>query len=326
MPSWPTVGKKPWPPHANDMSTPAAHKTVRELILVTADYLEKKGVESARLNTERLLADVLGLSRMELFFQHDRPVLSNELERFRAVVKRRAAGEPLQKILGLTEFYSRPFQMAPGVFIPRPETERLVEEAVNLLAPPDHRLLAPVAVEIGCGSGIIGICLALEIPRLTVQATDINPAAIDLSTRNAHQLGVDQRVSFHLGSRFEAVPRHLKGEVDLVISNPPYVRHEDIAQLDPEVAQHDPHTALDGGPDGLVFYRAIASELGEWLRPGGWVALEIGHDQAADVQEILTAGAMQDIRVIKDYAGKDRVVIARRPQDPASSANGGKVG
>ncbi len=287
------------------------NKTVRELILVTSEYLDGKGVESARLNTERLLAHVLGLSRLELYFQHDRPVLGAELDRFREVVRRRAGGEPLQQILGMTEFYSHPFQMAPGVFIPRPETERLVEEAVKFIAPEDHRLLAPVALEVGCGTGIIGICLALEVPRLTVHASDINPAAIELAGRNAHCLGVDSRVSFHQGSRFSPFPAHLRGQVDLLVSNPPYVRHDDIAGLDPEVVGHDPHTALDGGPDGLVFYRALASEMGQWLRPEGRVAVEIGHDQGEDVRNIFAASGCEDIRVIKDYADKDRVVTAR---------------
>lgn len=293
------------------MNSPSGNKTVRDLIQMTSEYLEGKGVESARLNTERLLADVLGLSRMELFFQHDRPVLGKELDKFRDVVRRRASGEPLQQILGMTEFYSRPFQVAPGVFIPRPETERLVEEAVPLVAPEDHRLLAPVALEIGCGSGIIGICLALEVPRLTVHASDINPKAIDLASHNAHLLGVDTRVEFHSGSRFESFPAHLKGQVDLVISNPPYVRHDDIAALDVEVVGHDPHTALDGGADGLVFYRAIASEMGAWLRPGGYVAVEIGDDQAEEVQSIFAASGGQNIRTIQDYAQRDRVVIAQ---------------
>ena len=297
------------------MNPPSGNKTVRDLIQVTSDYLDGKGVDSARLNTERLLADVLGLSRMELFFQHDRPVLGQELDSFREVVRRRAAGEPLQKILGMTEFYSHPFRVAPGVFIPRPETERLVEEAVPLVAPEDHRLLAPVALEIGCGSGIIGISLALEVPRLTVYASDINPLAVDLAGRNAHLLGVDARVRVQAGSRFDPFERHLKGHVDLVISNPPYVRREDIAGLDVEVADHDPHEALDGGPDGLVFYRALASEMGDWLRPGGYVAVEIGDGQGADVEGIFAASGGVDIRIIKDYADRDRVVIARVGQE-----------
>jgi release factor glutamine methyltransferase len=303
------------------MGTAPANKTVRELILVTSEYLEGKGIESARLNTERLLADVLGLSRLELYFQHDRPVLGAELDRFRDVVRRRAAGEPLQQILGLTEFYSHPFQMAPGVFIPRPETERLVEEALAFIAPEDQRLLAPVALEIGCGSGIIGISLALEVPRLTVHASDINPAAIELAGRNAHQLGVDARVLFHQGSRFDPFPGHLKGQADLVVSNPPYIPTEDIAGLDPEVAEHDPHTALDGGKDGLVFYRAIVSEAGNWLRPGGGLAVEIGADQGEAVRNIFASSGCEEIRVIQDYSGLDRIVTAR-----LNNARSGSVG
>ncbi|MEN8006176.1 MAG: peptide chain release factor N(5)-glutamine methyltransferase [Candidatus Krumholzibacteriota bacterium] len=293
------------------MKKTGPHKTIRELIRVTSEYLEGKGVASAKLNTERLLADVLGLSRIELFFQHDRPVLGAELDQFRNLVRRRAQGEPLQQILGETEFYSRVFKVVQGVFIPRPETERLVEEAVALLAPPDRRLLAPVAVEIGCGTGIIGISLALEVPRLSVYATDINPAAIQLAKHNAHTLGAEARVQVLPGNRFDPLPAHLKGQVDLVVSNPPYVRAADIPGLATEVSEHDPAEALDGGEDGLVFYRALASAVGGWLRPGGHVAVEIGDDQGQDVEDILTASGLEDIRVIRDYADRDRVVTAR---------------
>ncbi len=293
------------------MKNAGPNKTIRELIQVTAEYLEGKGVESAKLNTERLLADVLGLSRIELFFQHDRPVLGAELDQFRILVRRRAQGEPLQQILGEIEFYSRTFKVEPGVFIPRPETERLVEEAVKLIAPPDRRLLAPVAVEIGCGTGIIGISLALEVPRLIVHATDINPAAVNLTKHNAHTLGAEARVLVQQGNRFDPLPSHLKGQVDLVVSNPPYVRAGDIPGLATEVSEHDPVEALDGGEDGLVFYRALASTVGTWLRPGGHVAVEIGDDQGQDVEDILAASGLEDIMVIRDYADRDRVVTAR---------------
>ena len=293
------------------MNSASPHKTIRELIRVTSEYLDGKGVESAKLNAERLLADVLGLSRIELFFQHDRPVLGAELDHYRDLVRRRAQGEPLQQILGETEFYSRVFKVEPGVFIPRPETERLVEEAVALLAPPDRRLLAPVAVEIGCGTGIIGVSLALDVPRLTVYATDVNPAAVQLTKHNAHILGADPRVHVLPGNRFDPLPAHLKGQVDLVVSNPPYVREADIPGLAAEVSEHDPVEALNGGEDGLVFYRALASGLGVWLRPGGHVAVEIGDDQGQDVEDIFSASGLEDIRVIRDYADRDRVVTAR---------------
>lgn len=288
-------------------------RTVRDLIRVTAEYLESKGVESAKVSAERLLADVLGLTRIELFMQHDRPVLGAELDRYRDLVRRRAAGEPLQHILGETEFYSRPFKVEPGVFIPRPETERLVEIAASLLAPGDRNLLEPAAVEIGTGTGIIAVSLALEVPRLAVWATDVNPAAVDLARRNAHRHGVEGRVTVLEGSRFDPLPARLKGGVDLLVSNPPYVRTADIETLQVEVRAHDPRLALDGGADGLVFYRALASGLGAWLRPGGAVAVEIGDDQGEQVPAILAASGVGELAVHKDYAGRDRVVTGRMP-------------
>jgi release factor glutamine methyltransferase len=286
-------------------------KTVRELIQVTTDYLEGKEVTSARLNAERLLADALGLTRIELFMQYDRPVVGKELDIFREFVRRRATGEPLQTILGITEFYSRTFRTETGVFIPRPETEHLVETGVSLLRSDGMNLVSPVAVEVGCGTGIIGISLALEVPGLTVYATDINPLALDLASRNAHALGVETRMNFLPGSRFDPLPERLAGKVELLVSNPPYIKTADIAGLSKEVAEHDPMEALDGGADGLVFYRALASRMGQWVRPRGHVALEIGADQGTDVPEILAASGAEDINVIKDYAGLDRVVVAR---------------
>lgn len=284
---------------------------MRDLIQVTADYFEEKGVESSRLNAERLLGDVLGFSRMDLFLQADRPVFGAELDKYRDLVRRRALGEPLQTIIGMTEFYSRPFKVVPGVFIPRPETEHLVEAAAKLLTPDDHRILAPVALEVGCGTGIVGISLACEIPQLVVHASDVNPAAIELAGRNALSLAVESRVKLHSGSRFEPFPAQLQGKVDLLVSNPPYVRRNEIDGLSVEVARHDPREALDGGPDGLVFYRALAAEMGRWLRPGGHIIVEIGDDQAADVSTIFKASGGTEIQVIKDYSDRDRVVSAR---------------
>ena len=292
------------------MTNSKNNKTVRDLIKVTAGYFEEKGVESARLNAERLLADVLGFSRMDLFLQADRPVFGDELDRYRDLVRRRALGEPLQTIIGMTEFYSRPFKVLPGVFIPRPETEHLVEAATKLLAPEDHRLLAPVALEVGCGTGIISISLACEIPQLVMHASDINPAAIELAERNARSLEVESRVNFHPGSRFDPFPAQLLGKVDLLVSNPPYVRRDEIDGLSVEVAKHDPREALDGGPDGLVFYRALAKDMSRWVRPGGHIIVEIGDDQAEDVSKIFEASGGTDIQVIKDYSDRDRVVSA----------------
>jgi len=293
------------------MTSAAANHTVRELLELTGRYLDEKGVTSSRLNAERLLSDVLGLTRLELFCQYDRPVLGVEVDRYRELVRRRAGGEPLQRILGETEFYSRPFKMEQGVFIPRPETERLVEAAVRLLEPLRRSDRTPVAVEIGCGSGAIAVCLALEMPRLQVYASDVNPRAVALTLRNARLLGAGSRVHAEEGSRFDPLPQHLRGQVDLLVSNPPYIRSEELAGLPVEVRDHDPIAALDGGADGLRFYQALAAGMGDWLRPGGYVAVEIGADQGAAVSGIMVASGGHEVSLSQDYAGRDRVVTAR---------------
>jgi len=290
----------------------AGINTVRELIQKTSEYLEQKGIESARLNAERLLSDVLGLSRIELYLQHDRPVIGDELTKYRDYVRRRAAGEPLQTLIGTTEFYSRNFRVDHGVFIPRPETERLVEVVVELLTPSDQRLISPLAVEIGCGSGVIAVSLAAEVPQLEVYATDISPAAVAVSEHNARLHGVAARTHFLTGDRFLPLPKGLQGRIDLLVSNPPYIKQSDLANLPSEV-QHDPRAALDGGADGLTFYSSLAAKMALWLRPGGLIALEIGADQEEEVTEILRVSGGWDVNLTKDYNNLPRVVTARCP-------------
>lgn len=292
---------------------PAELKTVRELVQVTADWFAARELESPRLNAERLLGDVLGLTRLELYLHHDRPLTPEETDRFRALVKRRGAGEPLQTLIGETQFHSRSFKVEAGVFIPRPETELLVERCVGLLTGGTSSLLAPVAVEVGCGSGVIGVSLAAEIPRLHVWATDVNPAAVALTETNARRLGVAARVEALHGRGFEPLPRHLRGGVHLLVSNPPYIAAGVIATLDREVVEHDPREALDGGPDGLDAYRMLAAQAGTWLAPDGLLALEIGHDQGDAVPEIFAVAGFTDLRMEKDYNGQARTVIGRLP-------------
>ncbi len=303
---------------------PEALKTVRELMLAAAGWLEGRGVPSARLNAERLLGHVLGLSRLELYLHHDRPLTGAELERFRELLRRRGAGEPLQTLIGEQEFYSRPFRVEPGVFIPRPETETLVERCVALLTEGTSRLIAPVALDLCCGSGVVGLSLAAEIPALSVWATDVNPAAVRLTEANAHRLGVAPRVTCLAGHLADPLPARLLGQVDLLASNPPYVRRDEIDGLPVEVSRHDPREALDGGPDGLGFYRALGALGRRWLRPDGWLAVEIGADQDAAVCEILERGGWADPAMTRDLAGRPRVVTARRaPEADPPVAGGG---
>ncbi len=297
-------------------------KTVRDLIRLTAEYLSAKGVESARLNAERLLGDVLGMSRLDLYLHHDRPLVADEVDRFRELVRRRAAGEPLQQLLGEAEFYGRSFKMARGVFIPRPETELLVESCLGLLTGDGSSLLAPVALEVGCGTGVIGITLAAEMPRLEVHASDIDPAARDLAEINARRLGVGPRTFFHLGALCDPFPGRLRGGVDLLVTNPPYIPSADVPDLPVEVADHDPRAALDGGPEGLDVYRSLAARAGAWLHRDGWLAAEIGADQGESVPEILARAGFRDITLRRDYNDLPRVVTARSPL-PDEDANGG---
>lgn len=289
-------------------------KTVRELIALSAGYLEEKGVDSARLNAERLLGDVLGLARIELYLQADRPVAGGELQRYRDYIRRRGAGEPLQTLIGTTGFYSREFKVEPGVFIPRPETEHLVEIAAGLLTRPDRSLLSPRIVDACCGSGVVGVSLAAELPAAEVWATDRNPHAVDLTARNAHRHGVDSRLHALQGDLLQPVPGHLRGQLDLLASNPPYVRRDELEGLPPEV-QHDPVEALDGGEDGLDVYRALVSQAGRWLAPGGWLVFEIGADQGESVPELMTRAGLLDVEMSCDYNDLPRVVVGRKPSD-----------
>ncbi len=298
------------------MSTAGQVKTVRELIALSAGYLEERGVDSARLNAERLLGDVLGLARIELYLQSDRPVTGEELDRYRDLVRRRGQGEPLQTLIGTTGFHFREFKVSRGVFIPRPETELLVAAALELLRPADHSLLAPRAVEVGCGSGVIAISLTAEVPRLEIWATDVNAAAVQLTGQNAVRHGVAERVHVLPGDLLQPVPAHLRGGLDLLVSNPPYIRRAELAGLQREV-QHDPVAALDGGEDGLDVYRALGAAAPRWLRPGGWLAVEIGADQGTSVPDLCHRAGLEQVSVRRDYNQHPRVVLARRPPKEA---------
>jgi len=288
----------------------AGLKSVRELINVTAEWFEEKGVDAPRVCAERLLSECIGLSRLELYINSDRLISTQELDSFRELVRRRAAGEPLQHLLGETEFFSKPFKVQPNVLIPRPETELLVEECIKCLTDSNSSIVAPKAVELGVGSGIISVSIAAEIPRLEVHGTDISEDAIKLSEVNARLNGVSGRVSFYLGDLYEPLPDRLIGNIDLLISNPPYIKSNEIEGLATEVAVHDPHLALDGGKDGLEFYHKIAMGAKKWLNDHGKLILEIGSEQGKDVCKILEASGFRNASVKKDYNGMDRIILA----------------
>lgn len=282
-------------------------RPVLEVVKSSTEYLQRHGVESARLNAEHLVAHVLGKKqRIDLYLEYDRPLGAAELDPLRELMRRRAKGEPLQHLLGTVDFCGRIFAVDCRALIPRPETEELVELLLKLELPPDARCL-----DVGVGSGVIAVTLAAERPGYDVTGVDVSPPALALAGENARQLGVELRlVEGDLLSRVE-------GPFDLIVANLPYVATGEMAALDREV-QHDPSLALDGGADGLrLISRCIAEARGR-LSPWGHIALEIGHYQARAVERLMQDAGLQEIRAAKDAQGAERFVVARATAGAAS--------
>lgn len=274
--------------------------TTLKVLTWTKEYLAGKGVENARLEAEWLLCEVLSLDRVGLYLNFDKPLSDVELTAFRQMVSRRARREPLQHILGTQEFMGLEFKVSPAVLIPRHDTETLLQEALRVV-PQGARVL-----DIGTGSGCVAISLAKNLPGVTVVSVDISAAALELARQNATDNSVE--VDFRLGSLFEPVA----GETfDLVVSNPPYIPTADIESLEPEVRDFEPRNALDGGTDGLDFYRQIIKTAPEYLAQEGWLLVEVGIGQAADVSQMLAENGFFGIYSAKDLGNIDRVVGGR---------------
>ena len=271
-----------------------------EVLRGTERYLADRGVENPRLNAEHLLAHALGLKRMELYLQFDRPLTETERAPLRDLVKRRGTREPLQHVLGTAEFHGRAFACDKRALVPRPETEQLVELAVKLA----KAHAAPTLLDIGTGSGVIALTLALEIPSATVHGTDLSPDALALSAENAARHALTDRVTFH---QADLLPPGA-AKFDLIIANLPYIPADEIAALSPEVRQ-DPHTALDGGPDGLDLIRRLIDTAPDRLAPGGALLLEIGAGQTDAVNALLSARKFRDISVRPDYQNIPRFAV-----------------
>lgn len=278
----------------------AAALPLLEVLRGAETYLAGRGVENPRLNAEHLLAHALGLKRMELYLQFDRPLGEAERAPLRDTVKRRGAREPLQHILGTAEFHGRTFACDKRALIPRPETEQLVEIALGLAKGKP----SPALLDIGTGSGVIALTLALEIPSAAVQATDISPDALALASENAGRHELAGRVEFR---QADLLP---PGETkfDLIVANLPYIPADEIASLSPEV-RHDPATALDGGADGLELIRRLVESAPDRLAPGGALLLEIGAGQADAVATLLSGRKFRDISVRCDYQNIPRFAV-----------------
>jgi release factor glutamine methyltransferase len=280
---------------------------VRALLTWTAEFLTKKGNESARLEAQILLAHVMNCPRIELVARSNDEPTEGERNRFKELIRRRVEGWPVAYLVGRREFYLLSFEVTPAVLIPRPDTETLVLEALNRL----KGQTAPAILDLGTGSGCIAVSLAHQCASATVTAVDVSPDALEVARRNATQHGVAERVTFLGGDLFAPLPAG--ATFDLIVSNPPYITPGELAELAPEVRDHEPRVALDGGPDGLAFYRRIAADAGRFLKPGGQLLVEVGWTQEPVVRTIFEERPEFAVRPsVKDRAGRFRVVAATR--------------
>jgi len=285
---------------------PARPRTVIELIGATTELFRKHRVESPRLEAELLLASVLGIERIQLYVRFDQPLAEDEVARYRELVKRRGRHEPVHYILGRREFWSLDLAVERGVLIPRPDTECLVEEVLAHLGPTPPALRV---ADVGTGSGAIAIALAKERPTLDVWAGDLAEIPVRVAAENARRHGVEGRVHVVRADLLAGLAAAAGGPFDLVASNPPYVSEDELATLEPHVRESEPREALVGGADGLEVIRRLVGELDRGLVPGGALFIEIGSEQGEAVRA-LVAPRFEEVRVRRDYAALDRVVVA----------------
>jgi release factor glutamine methyltransferase len=285
-----------------------AEKTWTTLAVLdwTTQRFTEAGISSARLEAQLLLAHVLQCTRMQLYTGFDKPLAEAELAGYRALIKRRLAGEPVAYLLGEHEFWGLPLHVDPSVLVPRPDTETVVEVARSTRA--DRS--APCSVlDLCTGSGALALALAKELPAARVLATELSPEAAAIARKNAERNGLADRVEVRIGDLFAPVA----GErFDLIVSNPPYIATSVIAGLSAEV-QREPRLALDGGPDGLVFYDRICAQAAAAMNPGAALVVEHGFDQADAVRARFAAAGLTEITLVHDLGKNPRVTWARRP-------------
>ena len=277
--------------------------TVLEIIKRTTEFFEKREVESARLNAELLIGHALGLKRMQLYLQFERPLAEVELEKIRPLVKRRGNREPLQYIVGATEFSGIKLKVDPRVLIPRPETEQLLEVVKQQLKAPPTEIL-----DLGTGSGAIALALATNFPGAFVTAVDQSNAALELARENTAALGLEARVTLFVSDWYSAVP--IGAQFDLIVANPPYLSEEETDAAQPEVKDHEPRMALAAAANGTAALARIIAESRAWLRTGGLLAMETGIAQHEQLLALAKAAGYERATSHRDLTGRDRFILA----------------
>jgi len=282
---------------------------VKDIVQMAETQLERCGISEAKLNAELIFRHLLRVDKMGFFKLWGTALDDATWDRYLDLITQRTQGMPLQYITGEQEFMGFTFLVNPGVLIPRQDTEVLVAEVVSTIQTSKKRSLS--VLDLGCGSGAIGVSIAKLCDNVKVTASDIDKNAVETTKRNAKALGVEKRMSFAVGNWFEPFKGRFKPETfDIIVSNPPYIKSHIIPTLQVEVKDHEPLFALDGGSDGLAYYRKIISKVHIHLKKEGILALEIGHDQTIDVAKIAEDyGKFNDLKLVKDLAGNDRVLI-----------------
>jgi release factor glutamine methyltransferase len=299
-------------------------QTLRLAMIAGSQFLGAAGIESPRLDAELVLRHVLGIDQAEFYLRVDDAIGPDIERRAWELLQRRARREPLAYITGHKEFWSLDFIVTPDVLIPRPETELLVEAALERAR---SMIKSRVKIiDLGTGSGAIAVSLATELPQAEITAVDISSAALRVAHSNAERHGVANRIRFAQGDLFAPVAD--KGDsFDLIVANPPYIRSGDIAALAPEIREWEPIAALDGGTDGLDAYRRIVSESRRYLAADGHVLLEIGVGLAEAVGKMIAnAGGFETVAVLRDYAGNERVIATRKRPNGKTAAKGSADG
>ncbi|MBV70027.1 MAG: protein-(glutamine-N5) methyltransferase, release factor-specific [Myxococcales bacterium] len=279
--------------------------TLSRVIKWTTGFFDRKGSESARLDAELLIAHALKMSRMQLYTEHHKPLSAEELASTRALVARRGDGEPVAYIIGQKAFWTIELAVDKRVLIPRPETEHLVEHGLERM----RGMPNPRVLDLCCGSGCVGLAVAATRRDCKVLGTDVSEDALALAQTNRDSLDLGH-ATFQKSDAFEAI----EDTFDVILSNPPYISHTQLEALMPSVKNYEPRLALDGGTDGLTFYRLIAANGHKYLKSGGSILVEIGFDQGPTVSDLFKTNGYREIRIHKDYSGHDRVVEAQPPE------------
>ena len=274
----------------------------KDLLKKSIEYMQSKGIKEAKLDTELIFSEVLNYDRMMLSLSFTREITEVEKEKIREMLKKRAVDKlPVQYILGYEEFYGRRFEVNKAVLIPRPETERLVEECIKRLTETNGKLV----LDIGAGSGAIGVSIAKELPNTKVLACDLSEDALEVAKLNAEKLEATN-IKFIKSDVFSEIKYK---EFDLIVSNPPYIPQEEYENLQVEVKLHEPQMALTDTKDGYYFYKKISREAPNYLKSGGILAFEVGYNQSEEIKLFMEKQGFKNVVVIKDYEGIDRMVI-----------------